>query len=140
MAVRKGNSLGWLLSDPESVDDLLWDHKMDISASVHKRMTEVGMSQTDLAKKMGMDRSQLSRLLSGDGNVTLRTIARLEVALDFRLDGGFKYGVDSWSSFTSRTVIQAPPSQAEVSIGSLRDGCGSDFVRDSGFKGALIAA
>lgn len=140
MVVRKGNSLEWLLSDPEGVDDLLWDHKMDISSSVHKRMSEVGLSQSELAQRMGMDRAQLSRVLSGSGNVTLKTIARLEVALDFRLDAGFRYGVDEGSSFVSRAVVLAPLQPKEVSIGGRRDGDGSLLVRESGFKGALIAA
>ena len=140
MGVRRGNSLEGLLAEPEGVEELLWDHKMDISASVHKRMAEVGVTQSELAQRMGMDRSQLSRVLSGDGNVTLKTIARLEAALDFRMDAGFKYGIESTRSLTARTVIQAPESYPRVPIDSRRLGGGSSLVGDGGFRGVLIAA
>lgn len=106
--MRKGRSLEWLLSETEGVDDLLWDHKMDISASVHKRMEELGISQSGLALKMGMDRSRLSKILSGDANVTLRTIARLECALDFRMDVGFRYGLERGVGATARMAVMSP--------------------------------
>ena len=34
--------------------------------------------------------SRISRILSGEQSMTLRTIARLETALDFKLSDGFK--------------------------------------------------
>ncbi len=89
--IETGSDLGWLASLPESADDLVYDHKMDISASVYLRMKELGLTQTELAERMGVDRSQVCRILAGKMNVTLKTIARLEDALDFRLDGGFRY-------------------------------------------------
>lgn len=49
--MRTGNSLEYLLSDKESLEDLLWDHKMDISGSVHSRMQELGITQAELASK-----------------------------------------------------------------------------------------
>ncbi len=92
--MRTGNNLEYLLSDKESLEDLLWDHKLDISGSVHSRMQELGITQAELASKMGMDRAQLCRILSDEGNITLKTIARFELALDFRLDSGFRYNLD----------------------------------------------
>jgi DNA-binding Xre family transcriptional regulator len=89
--IEKGNDLSWLCSLPKTADDLAYDHKMDISASVYKRMKELGLTQSELAERMGADRSQISRILAGSMNITLRTIARLEEALNFRLDAGFTY-------------------------------------------------
>lgn len=89
--VRKGKSLAWLCDEPESADELLWDHALDISGSVYVRTKELGLSAADLARRMGMDKGQLSKIMSGKGNITLKTIARLEEALDFRLDKGFRY-------------------------------------------------
>lgn len=123
--MRQGNSLEHLLAEKETVEDLLWDHKLDISGSVHKRMEELGISQAELASKMKMDRAQLSKILSGEGNITLKTIARFEVALDFKLDSGFRYRLnpitaavtihkvdlsikmcwDSWEVGTANTVF-----------------------------------
>lgn len=104
---RKGNSLQSLINETPSVEQLTWNHNADISASVCKRMKELNITQGALADRMKMHPSQLSRLLSGEGNITIRTIARLETALNFRLDSGFVYvgkvsfileGPSSWSS------------------------------------------
>lgn len=104
---RKGNSLQSLINETPSVEQLAWNHNADISASVYKRMRELNITQGTLAKRMKMHPSQLSRLLSGEGNITVKTIARLETALSFRLDSGFVYigkvsfvleGPSSWSS------------------------------------------
>lgn len=89
--IRKGNSLAYLLREEPTAEQLAWNHNADISASIYKRMSELEMTQSELANQLGMHRSQLSRLLSGSGNITVRTIARLETALDFRLDAGFSY-------------------------------------------------
>jgi transcriptional regulator with XRE-family HTH domain len=44
-------------------------------------LTEKEMDQRDLANKAGMKDSAIHRILAGDTNLTLRTIARLEHAL-----------------------------------------------------------
>lgn len=104
---RKGNSLQSLINETPSVEQLAWNHNADISASAYKRMKELNITQGELADRMKMHPSQLSRLLSGEGNITVKTIARLETALSFRLDSGFIYtgkvsfdfeGPSSWSS------------------------------------------
>ena len=92
MNVKVGASLSWVLDDvPPSSEDLMWEHAMDISASVFTRMTELGMTQKELAEKMNMDQAQLSRIIRGDANLTIKTLARLESALNFDLASGFKY-------------------------------------------------
>ena len=45
-----------------------------------------GMTQSDLARKLGKKSSQVSRILSGEANVTLRTIAELDSVLEIRLE------------------------------------------------------
>ena len=51
-----------------------------------------GVTQSDLSHRLGMDRGQLSRLLSAPGNLTLDTISDLLFAM-----GGYEmdYGVSS---------------------------------------------
>jgi transcriptional regulator with XRE-family HTH domain len=46
-----------------------------------KRNAE-GMSQADLAEKLGRDTRWLSRRLKGPGNITLKTLGRMAEALD----------------------------------------------------------
>lgn len=53
-----------------------------ISNRVYELLEEKGMSQKDLAKKLGKTETEVSRWLSGTHNLTIATIAKLSVALD----------------------------------------------------------
>jgi predicted RNase H-like HicB family nuclease/DNA-binding XRE family transcriptional regulator len=46
----------------------------------------LGLSQGDLAKRIGVTRQQIALLESPDSNVTLRTLERVARAMDLRLD------------------------------------------------------
>lgn len=89
--IREGGSLEWLAGEETSAEDLALDHRMDISGSVYARMKELGVTQNELAKLCDMDRSQISRIITGKQNITLSTLAKLEVAPSFRMDQGFTY-------------------------------------------------
>lgn len=89
--IRDGSSLKWLAEEEVDSEDLAHDHRMDISGSVYARMKELGINQNQLAELCGMDRSQISRIIAGKQNLTLGTLAKLEVALSFRMDQGFVY-------------------------------------------------
>lgn len=96
--IEEGRDLSYLLDYPESSEDLEYDHRMDISGSVYTRMRELDMTQADLAEEMGVDQSTVSKIITGKQNITLRTLSRLESALGFRLDSGFRYQPDEMSS------------------------------------------
>lgn len=89
--IRKERKLGWIDDVRESAEDLAFDHRMDISASVYRRLGELGLTQAQLAERMGVDQGRISRIITGKQNMTIGTIAKLEEALDFRLDEGFRY-------------------------------------------------
>lgn len=89
--IKQGVSLEWLEQVEVTPEDLAYDHRMDISGSIFTRMKELGMTQNDLAEKTGMERSQISRIIKGQQNITLSTLSKLEIALGFRLDKGFVY-------------------------------------------------
>lgn len=48
-------------------------------------LDERGMSQTELAEKMGVSRQQVTKILKGQENFTFETIDKLEKALDVTL-------------------------------------------------------
>lgn len=60
--------------------------QMDLSVSIANRIYEIleskGMSQKDLAKRLGKTETEVSRWLSGTHNLTLATICKISVALD----------------------------------------------------------
>lgn len=90
--IEEGRDLSYLLGEGESAEELAYYHSLDISGSVYARMRELGMSQAELARRMGVHRSVVTRIIRGSENLTLKTIGKLEKALDFRLDAGFRYG------------------------------------------------
>lgn len=58
-----------------------------IAIKVRRRMKELGMSQKELALRLGCTQQHISVLLSGKANMTLETMAKLEYALSFDLIG-----------------------------------------------------
>lgn len=89
--IKQGISLEWLEQLEITPGDLAYDHRMDISGSIFTRMKELGMTQSNLAEKTGMERNQISRIITGQQNMTPSTLYKLEIALGFRLDKGFVY-------------------------------------------------
>jgi transcriptional regulator with XRE-family HTH domain len=55
--------------------------QMDIAAQIDTYLKEKGWTQRQLAEKSGLRPSQLSTILSGNANPTLRTISNIEEAL-----------------------------------------------------------
>ena len=53
-----------------------------ITLEVHRAMDEQSVTQVQLAERMGCSQQYVSNLLKGSSNMTLETIARLEMALD----------------------------------------------------------
>ena len=52
-----------------------------VSDKIHKLLTDKGMTQKEMAKKMGKTEAEVSVWLSGQHNFTLRTLARISVVL-----------------------------------------------------------
>ena len=86
-------------------EDLAWDHAMNISGSVYTRMKELGMAKSELAAKMGVKPAQITRLIKGQTNMTLKTLARIESALDIDLSSGFVYQPSSAASASSESIV-----------------------------------
>lgn len=53
----------------------------DLVVRVHQVLREKGITQKELAKRMDKTPSEISKWLSGDHNLTLRSIAKLEAEL-----------------------------------------------------------
>lgn len=52
-----------------------------VSDKIHTLLTNKGMTQKELAKKMGKTEAEVSVWLSGQHNFTLRTLAKISVVL-----------------------------------------------------------
>ncbi len=108
-------NLSEIMSAMPNPEDLAWDHAMDISASIYGRLKELGMSQKGLADAMGVSAGRVSQIISGAPGMSLKTLAKIEAALDMRLDAGFRYGVPSSTSVTisSTEIPHDRPKAAE---------------------------
>ena len=58
----------------------------EVTTAITWYMKQTGMNKADLAHAMGVTPGRVSQVLSGDENLTLRTLAAVCVALDAHLD------------------------------------------------------
>ncbi len=75
----------------ESLEDVSPEIKAELDLSfaiadkIGRILTERGLSQKEFARKMKKTEAEVSRWLAGRHNFTIRTIARISVALDVQL-------------------------------------------------------
>lgn len=72
-------------AETETSETRAYEHALDIEFIVHREMLHQGLSKSDLAKRMGMSLQSLSKLLNSQPNMTLKTIAKFELALGIRI-------------------------------------------------------
>lgn len=59
---------------------------VQVAISINRLMKDVGMSRTELAKRLGLTKGRVSQILSGQRNLTLRTLADIYTALQSRAE------------------------------------------------------
>jgi len=64
----------------ESPNARLIDKQMEISSQISRYLQHQGLTQKELAQKADMGESQLSEIIRGEGNPTLKTLVKLEEA------------------------------------------------------------
>ena len=69
--------------DPEYEFDKV---AIDVGEQIVARMGELGMTQADLARQMGVSRARISQILRGNDNLTLKSIVAVAIGLDSRVD------------------------------------------------------
>ena len=55
---------------------------LELTEEIGRRMSQLGLSRSELAKRLGTTPAYVTKILRGDANFTLRTIVRLAIALD----------------------------------------------------------
>lgn len=65
----------------ESPNARLIDKQMEISSQISRYLQQQGLTQKELAQKADIGESQLSEIMRGEGNPTLKTLVKLEEAL-----------------------------------------------------------
>jgi ribosome-binding protein aMBF1 (putative translation factor) len=83
-------------------------HLAELMGLVLIRRTELGITQKELAERMGTSHSVISRIESGRHQVSLATLRRLARALDVKLVFGFEMGKTDGESEVSRSLVVVP--------------------------------
>lgn len=63
---------------------------VDIAADLALLLHHAGKSRADLARVLGWSRARVTQVLSGDGNLTVQTIAAVASALGYTFDAVFR--------------------------------------------------
>lgn len=56
------------------------------TAEIERMMKAAKLTRTQLAKRVGVPKSRVTKVLDGESNMTLRTMARFALACGYRLD------------------------------------------------------
>lgn len=72
-------------AETETSETRAYEHALDIEFIVHREMQRSGLSKSELAKRMGVSLQSLSKLLNSQPNMTLKTIAKFELALGIKI-------------------------------------------------------
>lgn len=88
--IEDGGSLEHPLDERLPPEDMAYFYSMDISGAVYARMEKLGISKRELAERMGVSPAQITKIIKGNQNMTLKTIAKLECALDMDITYGFR--------------------------------------------------
>lgn len=83
----------------------------DIAGRLHDILDEKGMSQKDLAQLMDKKQSEISRWLKGMHNFTMKTIVKLELALQkpiIQIIGASQSATETASTPVLRAMTNAP--------------------------------
>lgn len=104
--IENGGSLECLLNERLPPEDMAYFYSMDISGAVYARMEELGMSKRELSERMGVSPAQITKIIKGNQNMTLKTIAKLECALDMDITYGFRNPKPSLTS--ENNVVRFP--------------------------------
>lgn len=96
-AIASKESSGWMEAAQFAVDNAVWIKKSQLIAlKVLRTLRELGMTQKELAERMGISPQQVNKLVKGKENLTLETIARIGEAL----------GVDLFEVLMAKQAIQ----------------------------------
>jgi len=83
----KGNFFGELFAEVEKTDEYYIDGlKIEVAEQIYNLMEQQNINQTELGNKLGVDRTYISRILKGNVNLTLETMAKIACRLSATWD------------------------------------------------------
>lgn len=106
-------------------EQLLEEERLILAATelVQELLDSEGVSRTQLADRLGTTKGNVSQLLAGDRNLTLRTFAQLVFHLGHRVQIRHQVLTDAPHGEVDATSRYEPPAKAWSSPGMLPDSC-----------------
>jgi plasmid maintenance system antidote protein VapI len=133
MEMTHEESLANLLGGYETPKTLALEHALDISWIIYSEMKRRDIKNKDLAKMLDVSESRVSQILNMQPNLTLETIASLELALDIRIDFGLVHETKESMCTDNYQPIEA---QAYESFPPLKKGAVGDFYNLTSSNGS----
>ena len=104
------------------VDNWGWlKHSIQIALRAKSRMSSLGLTQKELAERMGCSQQYVSLILKGKENLTLETISKIEKVLGFELLIYPNDCVDGFSVPLSNTARYLNEPDADLSYGTHQE-------------------
>jgi transcriptional regulator with XRE-family HTH domain len=91
--------------DPDYVVEGIY---LELTEQILEHMRRKGLSQKELAERMDVSEAQVSRLFGETSNMTLRTLAKILIALDAELEARLVPGSDAARTKRERWQRQKP--------------------------------
>jgi len=80
--MKRNNIINDFLAKHSSAETKRYvSHNVDIAEQIHAILEKLGWSQKDLAIKLNKSNAEISKWLSGQHNLTVKSIAKIEEAL-----------------------------------------------------------
>lgn len=100
---------GWLEKAKYRVENTSWlQHSRRIALKINKALKAQGLTQKQLAERLSVSPQQVSKIMKGTENMTLETIAKIEMALEISLIGTELTYDDSSNSLWNKSTLNEP--------------------------------
>lgn len=113
-----------LESDPEYIAESI---SIDLAMKINKKMEEQGVSQSELAKRLGVSKAYVSQILQGQNNMTVLTVCKLGSALNITPKIYFD---DNLQTLETENIIPFQSVEAGefglATDNSIKTGCGGE--------------
>ena len=141
---ERKNWFGQLLEDHKKTPEFLVEQKiLELTEKIVQRMEELGISRSALADRLNVSKPYITKLLRGDVNFTLKSLAELSQALeaDFDIDifpeGASRQILRRYDNATGEVIAQAHTVLKQPIVQNDQTYSSDDYVlTDSELKGA----
>jgi len=85
MSNIENGALDWYNSLEDDIEYQTEAKKIEVAFSISRRMDQLGMSKTDLAKAASTSNAYITKVLRGDSNLTIESLVKFAGAVDGEL-------------------------------------------------------